>query len=153
VKQSGKRAVVSVLLMATLFAGSAATAPSANAYFLGTPSEKRIVYLTNMARRAVGRGDLRYSYALSMIARKHSVLMASKSDIFHTYNLGSALRSFSWWLAGENVGMGPGLDVLQRAFMNSPEHRSNILDRRFHRFGVGAVWKNGIVYVTVEFLS
>jgi len=153
VKLNGRRAIVSVLLLSTLFAGSAVTAPSASAYFRGTPSEKAVVYMTNMARRAAGRGDLRYSYALSKLARKHSLLMANTGTIFHTYNLGGVLRSFSWWLAGENVGMGPGLAVLQQAFMNSPEHRANILDSRFHRFGVGVVWKNGIAFVTVDFLS
>ena len=153
-KLSGKRTIVSMLLLSAIFAGSAAVAPSASAStYYGTPSERRIVYLTNVARHHAGLSALRYSSSLSTLARKHSLLMASQGTIFHTYNLGGVLRNFSWWLAGENVGMGPGLDVLQQAFMNSPEHRANILDPHFHRFGVGAVWKNGIVYVTVDFLS
>jgi uncharacterized protein YkwD len=153
VKQKGRRAIVSIALLSALFAGSAATAPSASAYFRGTLSEKRVLYLTNMARRAAGRSDLHYSYALAKLAKKHSALMASKFSLFHTYNLAGVLSNFSWTLAGENVGMGPGIDVIQYAFMHSPEHKANILERRFHRVGIGVVWKDGIAFVTVDFLS
>ena len=79
--------------------------------------------------------------------------MASKGTIFHTTNLAGVFSGLSWTLGGENVGMGPSMDALQQAFMASLHHRENILDRRFHRFGIGVVWKNGIAFVTVEFLS
>ena len=79
--------------------------------------------------------------------------MASKGTIFHTSNLAYLLRNFSWTWAGENVGMGPTIDTLHRAFMASLHHRQNNLNGRFHRVGVGVVWKNGIAFITVDFLS
>jgi uncharacterized protein YkwD len=49
--------------------------------------------------------------------------------------------------------MGPGMDALHHAFMLSRYHRENNLDRRFHRVGIGVIWRNHIAYITVEFLS
>jgi uncharacterized protein YkwD len=109
--------------------------------------------LINQARWHAGRSGLTYSVLLSQRARAHSALMASKGTIFHTTNLAGVFRGFSWTIGGENVGMGPSMDALHTAFMLSPHHRENNLDPRFHRFGIGVVWKNGVAFVTVDFLS
>jgi len=156
VRLSGRRIIVSILLLSTLLAGSAAASTSASAATRRhgpTASEARIVYLINKARQHANRWHLKYSEALSRIARAHSALMASKGTIFHTNNLANAFRNFSWTLGGENVGMGPSMDSLHTAFMLSPHHRENNLEKRFHRVGVGVIWKNGIAFITVEFLS
>lgn len=153
---SCRRTIVSLLLLSTLFAGSAAAASPAGAATRRhgpTASEARMVWLINNARKHSNRVGLRYSYALSQVARAHSKLMASKGTIFHTSNLAGAFNSFSWTIGGENVGMGPSMEALHTAFMLSKHHRDNNLDKRFHRVGVGVVWKNGVAYITVEFLS
>ncbi|HLW16169.1 MAG TPA: CAP domain-containing protein [Actinomycetota bacterium] len=152
---SGRRIVVLVLLVSTLFVGSAAAASSAGAAttFRPTASEVRMGWLINRAREHANRWGLKYSPALSKIARAHSALMASEGTIFHTTNLANSFRNFSWTIGGENVGMGPSMYALHTAFMLSPHHRENNLDKRFHRFGIGVVWKNGIAFVTVQFLS
>ena len=150
----GRRTIVSLLLLSTLFAGSVAAASSASASaFAPTYSERHMVDLINGSRRQVGRAPLALSFALSRIARAHSALMASKGTIFHTSNLAYQFRIFSWTYGGENVGMGTSIDALHRAFMASLHHRENNLNGRFHRVGVGVVWKNGIAFITVEFLS
>jgi len=157
VRFSGRRTIVSLLLLSTLFVGSAVAASPAGAAtgrrFHATASEIRLAWRINKARKAAHRWDLKYSAALSSIARSHSALMASKGTIFHTSNLARAFSRFTWTLGGENVGMGPSMDSLHQAFMASLHHRENNLDKRFHRFGVGVVWRSGIAYVTVEFLS
>jgi uncharacterized protein YkwD len=79
--------------------------------------------------------------------------MANQQTIFHTSNLAGALANLRWTIAGENVGMGPSMNALHQAFMLSPEHRRNNLEKRFHRFGVGVVWRSGIAFITVEFAS
>jgi uncharacterized protein YkwD len=112
-----------------------------------------MVFLINQARARANRQGLRYSEALSSIARVHSAQMARHGTIFHTSNLEYVLRRFQWSLAGENVGMGPTMDLLHQAFMLSPPHRRNNLDKRFHRFGVGVIWRSGVAYITVEFMS
>jgi uncharacterized protein YkwD len=50
----------------------------------------------------------------------------------------------SAWGVGENIGWGTDNLGTPRsllgAWMNSPPHRSNILDRRFRHIGVGVAW-------------
>jgi len=150
---SGRRTIVSILLLSATLAGSAGTAAPASATTIVNPYERRMVYLINKARLQAGLPALQYSSALSGLARTHSALMAKHGTIFHTYNLAYVLRNFSWSLAGENVGMGPSIDLLHQAFMASPLHRRNNLERHFHRIGVGVVWKNGVAFITVDFLS
>lgn len=152
---SGRRIIVSLLLLSTLVAGSAAAAAPASATttFTRSASEARMGLLINRARWAAGRSGLAYSVLLSRRARAHSALMASTGGIFHTTNLAAVFSGFSWTIGGENVGMGPSMDALHAAFMASLHHRENNLDRRFHRFGIGVVWKNGVAFVTVDFLS
>ena len=154
-KLSGRRTIVSLLLLSTLLAGSAVGASSASASttYRPTKSEARLGWLINKERQHAHHWDLKYSPALSRIARAHSLQMARAGTIFHTKNLAYAFRSFRWTLGGENVGMGPSIDALHRAFVASPHHRDNNLDKRFHRFGIGVIWRRGIAYVTVEFLS
>ncbi len=152
---SGRRTIVSLLLLSTLLVGSVAAASSASAAISRGPTrtEARMLYLINQARRAANRAPLTYSLSLSNVARAHTALMASKGTIFHTTNLAYAFRNFSWTLGGENVGMGPSIDSLHTAFMASLHHRENNLDPRFHRIGIGVVWKNGVAFITVQFLS
>ncbi len=38
---------------------------------------------------------------------------------------------------GENVGYGPDWRTIKRAYMDSPPHRANILDRDYDRLGIG----------------
>jgi uncharacterized protein YkwD len=50
----------------------------------------------------------------------------------------------SAWGVGESIGWGEGNlgtpRALIGAWMNSPSHRANILDRRFRHVGVGVAW-------------
>ncbi|MGZ4104601.1 MAG: CAP domain-containing protein [Actinomycetota bacterium] len=155
VRFSGRKTIVSALLLSSLLFGSVAAASPASAAgtFRATHSEKQMVRLINQARARHHRAALHYSPGLARLARQHSALMASKATIFHTSNLAYTLRNFHWSIAGENVGMGPTIDALHLAFMASTPHRHNNLDKRFHRFGVGVVWRNGIAFITVEFMS
>jgi uncharacterized protein YkwD len=150
---SGRRTIVSILLFSSVLVGSVAAAPPASAATIPTAAEKRMVYLINKARAQAHLPGLQYTPGLGGLARLHSALMARRGTIFHTSNLAYLLRNFSWTLAGENVGMGPSIDLLHQAFMASPAHRRNNLERRFHRIGVGVVWKNGVAFITVDFLS
>jgi uncharacterized protein YkwD len=154
VRFSGRRTIISILLLSTMFAAAAGTAaPASAATAREIRSEATMMRLINYARTHANRQALRYSAALTTIATRQAVAMARRNTIFHTVNLAYALRNVPWTLAGENVGMGPSIDLLHQAFMRSPGHRRNNLEPRFHRFGVGVVWKNGIAFVAVEFTS
>ena len=57
-----------------------------------------------------------------------------------------------WRMLGENVGFGPSVEAVEVAFMNSPGHRTNILNPEFNWAGAGvSVSGNGTVYVVQVF--
>jgi uncharacterized protein YkwD len=80
--------------------------------------------------------------------------MARAGELFHTGDAGVYLDGISWHTWGENVGFTPGdVESIQEAFMDSPPHRTNILNRRFRHVAVGAVRVDGVLWVTVFFYS
>jgi uncharacterized protein YkwD len=108
---------------------------------------------TNHSRRAHGVPRLDRNRALSELAERHARAMARQGRLFHTRDVSIYLdkvKSWSRW--GENIGWTSG-DVadLERAFMHSSEHRANILSRAFHHVAVGAVRRNGKIWVSLFF--
>ena len=90
---------------------------------------------------------------ISELARRHSLKMARTGDLFHTSDPArSYLKGVRWKTWGENVGVTGGtIGDLQAAFMDSPGHRANILNRDFRNVAVGAVRRDGVLWVTVFF--
>jgi uncharacterized protein YkwD len=138
-----------MLLCATTVLSGFVTAPAARADLDAELHMKRLI---NRAREDHDRDKLRLSERLSNKARRHSRAMADEGTIFHS-DLRKTVEDFVWSLAGENVGMGPSMISLHKAFMNSPPHRENVLDRRFERVGIGVVWRDGTAFITVLFLG
>ena len=112
----------------------------------------QVFQATNASRGRFNLSALKANRAMSEVAQRHSQAMADAGGLFHTSNVDVYLHGVSWHVWGENVGYTAG-DVggLQQAFMNSPEHRHNILNASFTRVAVGAVRKNGTLWVTVFF--
>jgi uncharacterized protein YkwD len=78
--------------------------------------------------------------------------MANKGSIFHTADpAGRYLDGVNWSTWGENVGVTGGtIGDLQQAFMDSPPHRANILNKEFHRVALGTYRDaDGLLWVTV----
>ena len=113
--------------------------------------ERYMAALINKSRAAYDRGALGLNNSLSNYARKWSATMASKNRLYHNPYLAQWLRTWSWRILGENVGVGGSILSLHRAFVASPGHRANILDRRFRNVGVGIVSSGGRLWVTVIF--
>jgi hypothetical protein len=112
--------------------------------------EQQFVAKTNAARTASGLRPYVVASDLTSVAREHSNQMAAKQSLYHNPSLTSDVQN--WQAVGENVGEGPTVSDIHTAFMNSPEHRSNILDHDFTQIGVGVtVDSNGIVWVTEDF--
>ena len=116
-----------------------------------TSAERQMAALINKARVSHGRPALRFNNSLSNYARRHSTTMASKDLLYHNPYLATWLANWSWRILGENVGVGATIASLHYAFMHSPPHRENIMDRRFRTIGVGVVVRNGRTWVTVIF--
>ena len=96
---------------------------------------------------------------ISKLARQHSIKMANTGEygkIFHTSHSvieGTYLKGVNWSTWGENVGVtGGSIGDLQQAFMQSYDHRRNILNKSFRRVAVGTYRDDsGLLWVTVFF--
>jgi uncharacterized protein YkwD len=144
-----RNALARIALVATLVAGLLVTAGPA-----GATARSEMYRATNHTRlhHEVRRLDLRHR--ISRLARRHSVAMARRGSIFHTADpVGRYLDGIRWRVWGENVGVTSGsIAGLQRAFLDSPSHRANILNSRFRRVAVGAYRDDdGLLWVTIFF--
>jgi len=132
----------------------------------------------NGARNAGGLASLFRGDCMTRAARDWSMYMAQQHDANPNYALGHSytapghggiqdLQKSNYcgtagsggWKFGENVGFqsGPvGKDLsgpLFQAFMNSPEHRANIMDSTYKEVGIGA-WRSNdnTLWVTQVFV-
>ena len=143
----GKRSVTLLLVAVLAAAFMTLAAPSASAL---SSSESCFVNSLNAERAAVGRPKLAVKGDLVANARNHSAEMAADGTIYHNNNLSKEIDG-NWWALGENVGMGPSCSSIHDAFMASPGHKANILDKDYNQIGVGVVVKDGTIYVTEVF--
>ena len=149
------RRVVAPLLvtaLCTFGAGTAVTLVTTGTAFADSSvsMESQFIAKMNGAREANGLRPYAVASDLTSIARQHSAEMASRQELYHNPSLTTQVQN--WQAVGENVGEGPTVDDIHTAFMNSPEHRANILDHDFTEVGVGVtVDKNGVIWVTEDF--
>jgi len=143
-------AAIALGLAATIVLGLAPARSEARTTHL---RRAHMVSITNHDRERHSRRDLKLNAEISHYAKQHSRQMARRGAIFHstTSTLQRVLAPYAWSIGGENVGVGGSLDQLEAAFMASPEHRENILRRRFDHVAVGIVSRSGRLWVTVIF--
>ena len=97
-------------------------------------AESSFVNKTNSARAANGKAPVEVYWDLTDDARAHSKRMMEEDNLYHNPNLGSVTTG--WEALGENVGVGPSVDSLFDAFMDSSGHRAIILGN-YNYIGVG----------------
>jgi hypothetical protein len=138
------------LLPATLLAILATLLPAAPAQASETAAhEVRFIDSINVERAKRGLDRLKVAPDLSDVARSHSAVMARGEHLHHNPSLTSLVSN--WQRLAENVGRGPSVPSLHKAFMDSPGHRANILDGRVTEVGVGVVVKGSTIWVTHVF--
>jgi len=126
--------------------------------------ELRIHYLVNNERRKKGLTDLYWDEDLAKMARNYSKKMARESFFSHFDRDGNSVVDRAkdsdikgWNKIGENLFFCEGYDSFDalavRGWMNSSEHRRNILDRQFTTTGIGvAQTRDGRIYITQVFI-
>ena len=134
-------------LALSLLATAATTAPAAHA----TLRRERMLAWVNHARAEHGARKLVMNDAVVKLARKHNLEMARQRSLFHTTDLGYELRYVGWHTWGENIGAGVDPYGLYKAYMASPEHRANMLDKHFDHVGISFVLRDGILWSTMIF--
>jgi uncharacterized protein YkwD len=152
-------------LLAALLIGLCLLAAPAHAASL---DELRAAALeaVNADRDAHGLSALRPDPALDAAAQAHAEDMRERGYFGHVSPEGRtamdryrAAGGERWRKIGENVGRcarcgAPGADRVrsfQEGWMNSPEHRRNILDPGYRRFGFGMVGGGGEQYAVQTF--
>jgi uncharacterized protein YkwD len=119
--------------------------------------ERELFASVNQARRAQRLAPLRWDDALAAAARKHAKVMAVRGSAQHGFEGEPSLSSrvkqegvhFRW--LSENVTQGPTPRSIHAQFINSPEHRANILDRDMDSIGVGVVERRGRLFAVEDF--
>jgi uncharacterized protein YkwD len=152
-----------VALAAAVMSGVAAVpfaAPASAAY---TPTlssfDARLLYDINHARAAHGVRGLTVVAGTTDVAHSWSCHMAAGSTLSHNLRLGSAISSHGsslWTTYGENVGVElstASADALFRAYMASPMHRANILDRTYRYLGIWTKTSGSHRWNTLDFVG
>ena len=106
----------------------------------------------NATRHEHGLAPLRSSPSLAAAAQQHSVEMATNGYFSHNSANGTsfdhrisryyAIGRYRYWSVGENLlWSSPDVDPVTalRMWMNSPEHKANILAARWRQIGISAV--------------
>lgn len=110
--------------------------------------------LINRDRAAHGLAPLTWSSCLAGVARNNAARMANQGYISHTNGPTVDLSCGLGHQAGENVGWwsgGVNDSQLNTMFMNSPDHRANILGPYHYVATAWAVAANGHAFIAVEF--
>jgi uncharacterized protein YkwD len=132
------------------FANISATPPS-------DAVQNGVLQAMNSDRQANGVPALQWSPKLANTAGSWAANEARVNNMYHQ-DLSSLLYSADysgWYTLGENLLVGPGnmsVAQMESAWMNSPAHRTNILNRSFNAAGVGFVQGgDGRLWVVVDF--
>jgi uncharacterized protein YkwD len=118
--------------------------------------------LVNQDRAASGVAPLAYSASLARVAQYRAQDMLNRNYFSHydpsTGQLAFVQLLHLWGIpystAGENIAWStdPSMAAINTMFMNSPDHRANILKAAYHRIGIG-VASNGAKIMVVEVFS
>jgi uncharacterized protein YkwD len=110
--------------------------------------------LINQDRARYGLRPLTWSSCLASVAISNAARMAGAERMWHANGVYSDLACHLGNRTGENIGYwtgGVNDSRLNTMFMNSPEHKANILGP--YRY-VATAWRvaaNGTAYIAVEF--
>lgn len=110
-----------------------------------TPEEAKIFKLISQERAKAGLPQLEIDSVLTELARAKSLDMVSHnyfghfSERFGTIHDQLKVKDISYCNAAENLAGGSDLSKTHRRLLASPAHRSNILNPKFKKVGIGII--------------
>jgi uncharacterized protein YkwD len=127
------------------------SAPEPSASPVGDATmEAAVVTLVNQERAKVGCQPLGVDDRLTAAARAHSADMAARNYFDHTTPEGVSFADritragYRWSAAAENIAKGQrDAASVMDSWMNSPGHRTNILNCSYKQIGVGLAYDSG----------
>lgn len=105
--------------------------------------EAKMLALVNEERAKEGLHALVADTALTSVARLHSQDMFARGYFAHISPDGITpaervrAAGIQYLITGENLALGPTLQICHTGLMNSPGHRANILHKSYGRVGIG----------------
>ena len=141
--------VMAVIIAAALPFAAPAMADRANP----AADEQAFVAKINQLRAEHGLRPLSVNGELTTIGRRWAGKMAAAGQISHNKNFPNEVTQ-DWEKLGENVGVGSNVDELHAAFVKSPAHFRNLVDKDFTHIGVGVVYADdGSLYTSHQFMK
>ena len=150
-RAAGLVVFVALLLSCATVASSADASRTRRASSMRT-LEAGVLTQINALRASHHLAPLRLSEKLGAAARQHSTEMAARGYFSHSSADGShfdrriaryySMGSRRYWSVGENLlWSSPDVDApgALQMWMNSPEHRANLLTARWREIGISAV--------------
>ena len=146
-----------LLSAVSVFVIGMASGPAAAADGYDTAAEQQLVQLVNQARSQQGLPALQQNVKLQQAARAHSQLMASRQTLSHQLpgepilRKRLALSGLRFHTDGETVAFNQSAEAAHQGFMHSEPHRAIILSPEYNAVGVGAVERDGTLWITEDF--
>lgn len=144
------------VLAATLLPAMAAM-PSSPPPATGSVAEQYLFSAANAERAQRGLQPLRWDETLHRAAQRHAGEMAARESISHQYpgELDLAARGRAagakFTVISENVAEAWSAPVIHDAWMQSPDHRANLLDPRVDSIGISVMRRGGQLYAVEDF--
>ena len=120
-------------------------------------TEQELFASVNQARRAQGLPALKWDDSLATAARRHAAVMAAHGEAQHQFegepSLSARVKQAGahyGWLS-ENVIVGTSAEEVHDQFMNSANHRANILDKDMDSVGIGVIERGGKLFAVEDF--
>ena len=116
--------------------------------------EDQMTALVNQHRAGHEYKPLKVNSALRWVARRQAQRMVMAGYIHHNPDLEKEADKAipGWMLLGENVGVGAGVNSVNKAFLGSPHHHENYDTKKYNIVGIGAMANDsGDMYFTQDF--
>ena len=118
---------------------------------------EQLFAMANHERSQSRAPALQWDAALAQAAMRHCMRMVSEGPISHRYSgeadLGdrAATAGAHFSIIEENVALGSYAEQIHQGWMNSPGHRTNLLNREVDRVGIAVVAARGVLYAVADY--
>lgn len=153
---AGAAALGGALTMAVAVPPASAYPDTPTTVAIDGTCEGELRRLHDQARAYAGLPALREDPAFDQVARAWAFNQARTGKMAHNPQYVAQISKGvpTWRRITENVGYAPTAQRLNQAYLDSPGHRANILDRTVQRVAIGCVRDaNGRLWSTVNFVG
>jgi uncharacterized protein YkwD len=118
---------------------------------------EQVFALGNQARAQAGEARLVWDPDLAEAALDHCRRMAAEGPLSHRYGgelslTARAAKAGAYFsLIEENIAIGPTPGAIHQSWMQSPEHRANLLNPQVNHVGIAIVSARGVLYAVADF--